>query len=124
MRRILVVDDSLLIREAARVVLESDGEFAVRTAENGAVGLDAALAERPDAILLDVVMPGIDGPATLQALRARPETRDIPVVLVTGLDDDEDRRAFAALDVAGVIAKPFDPGALTGQVRDALGWGA
>ena len=123
MRRVLVVDDSLLIREVARISLESDGGFVVETAVSGADGVSSALAERPDAILLDVVMPEMDGPATLAALRARQETREIPVVLVTGRDGDADRRAFADLGVAGVIAKPFEAGALAGQVRDALGWG-
>jgi len=122
MRRVLVVDDSVLIREIARIALEGDGDFVVQTAESGAEGVDAALAERPDAILLDVVMPGMDGPATLGALRARQETREIPVVLVTGRDQDEDQRAFADLGVAGVIGKPFDAGALAGHVRDVLGW--
>lgn len=117
-----MVDDSLLIREVARTFLERDGDFVVHTAQSGAEGVDAALSERPDAILLDVVMPEMDGPATLAALRARPETREIPVVFVTGRDQDEDRRAFGELGVAGVIAKPFEPGALAGQVRDALGW--
>jgi CheY-like chemotaxis protein len=123
MKRVLVVDDSLLIREVARVSLESAGDFVVATAESGAQAVEAALAERPDAILLDVVMPEMDGPATVEALRARDETRKIPVVLVTGRDQEEDHRAFAELGVEGVIAKPFDAGALAGQVRDLLGWG-
>lgn len=123
MRRVLVVDDSLLIREVARVSLESAGDFVVATADSGAQAVEAALAERPDAILLDVVMPEMDGPATVEALRARDETRKIPVVLVTGRDQEEDHRAFSELGVAGVIAKPFDAGALAGQVRDVLGWG-
>ena len=123
MRRVLVVDDSLLIREVARISLEGSGDFAVQTAESGAQGLAAAIADRPDAILLDVVMPEMDGPATVQALRAHGETREIPVVLVTGRDQDEDRRAFAELGVAGVISKPFEAAALAGQVRDVLGWG-
>ena len=122
MRRILVVDDSLLIREVARISLERDGDFVVQTAESGAEGVDAALAERPDAILLDVVMPDMDGPATLNALRARQETREIPVVLVTARNEREDRRAYDELEVAGVIDKPFEPAALAREVRDALGW--
>ena len=122
MKRVLVVDDSLLIREVARLSLESAGDFVVATAESGAQAVEAALEERPDAILLDVVMPEMDGPATVEALRARDETRKIPVVLVTGRDQEEDYRAFAELGVEGVIAKPFDAGALAGQVRDVLGW--
>ena len=123
MRRLLVVDDSALIREVARISLESDGGFAVATAESGAQGLAAAVADRPDAILLDVVMPEMDGPETVHALRAHQETRGIPVVLVTGRDEEADRRAFAELGVAGVISKPFEAAALADQLRDLLGWG-
>jgi len=123
MRRLLVVDDSALIREVARISLESDGGFAVATAESGAQGLAAAVADRPDAILLDVVMPEMDGPETVRALRAHQETRGIPVVLVTGRDEEADRRAFAELGVAGVISKPFEAAALADQLRDLLGWG-
>ena len=122
MRRLLVVDDSLLVREVARISLETDGGFAVQTAGSGPEGVGVALGERPDAILLDVVMPGMDGPATFEALKSRPETREIPVVLVTARDGDDDLRAFAQLGVAGVIGKPFDPGTLALQVRDLLGW--
>lgn len=119
-----MVDDSLLIREVARIALESDGDFLVQTVECGADGVGAALAQRPDVILLDVVMPEMDGPATVSALRAHRETREIPVVLVTGRNRAEDRRAFTELGVAGVIEKPFDAGRLASQVRDVLGWGS
>lgn len=123
MRRILVVDDSLLVREAARIWLESDGGFVVQTVASGAAGIEAARAQPPDAILLDVVMPDMDGPQTVHALREHAMTREIPVVLVTGRDGDQDRLAFAELGVAGVIGKPFDGSALAGQVRGVLGWG-
>jgi len=122
MKRVLVVDDSLLIREVARISLERAGGFAVQTAESGSEGLAAAVVSRPDAILLDVVMPDMDGPATVHALRTHGATREIPVVLVTGRDKDEDRRAFGALGVAGVINKPFEAGALADQVCEVLGW--
>ena len=121
--RVLIVDDSLLIREVARAGLEMAGGFSVSTAESGRQGVAAAVADPPDVILLDVVMPDMDGPATVQALREREETRNVPVVLVTGRDQDEDRRAFAALGVAGVITKPFDTGTLAVEVRQLMGWG-
>ena len=121
-KRVLVVDDSLLIREVARVALEGAGGFVVFTADSGAEGLAAATADPPDVILLDVVMPDMDGPATLRALRESEETRAVPVVLVTARDEAADGRGFAELDVAGVIPKPFDAGALAAQVRGLMGW--
>ena len=120
MKRVLVVDDSALIRAAARVALEGAGDFAVSTAESGAEGLERAAAEGPDAILLDVVMPGLDGPAVLAALRERPQTADIPVILVTG--SDVERASFRGLGAAGAIAKPFQPAELAATVRAILGW--
>ena len=79
-----------------------------------------ALAERPDAILLDVMMPGLDGPATVARLRENPLTRDIPVILLTAKAQTSDRRRFAALGVAGTLTKPFDPMTLTDQIAAIL----
>jgi CheY-like chemotaxis protein len=122
MKRLLVIDDSVLIREVARMSLEAGG-YTVEVAESGAEGVQSAQGRRPDAILLDVVMPEMDGPETLAALHAMETTRDIPVILVTGRDRPDERERFAALDVAGVIAKPFAAGELAGQVADILEWG-
>lgn len=122
MRRILVVDDSPLIREVARVGLETVGGFRVATAESGREALHAAVAEPPDAILLDVVMPEMDGPATLARLRQQPRTHDVPVILVTAKDQPQDRERLGTLEVAGVIAKPFDAAKLSAHVSDILGW--
>lgn len=115
--RVLVVDDSDLIREVARLALERAG-WEVLLAAGGEEALVAAAAERPDVVLLDVVMDGLDGPATLARLREQDGTRDIPVLFLTA-------RAEEGLDTAGaagVIAKPFDIGTLADQVRAALGW--
>jgi CheY-like chemotaxis protein len=121
-RHVLVVDDSPLIREVARFAHESAGGLSVATAETGAEGLAAASADTPDAVLLDVVMPEMDGLATARALRERDETRAVPVVLMTARDKEEDLRAFAELGVTGVIPKPFDAGTLAAQLRELLGW--
>jgi len=75
-----------------------------------------------DAILLDVMMPGLDGPTTVGRLQADPQTRDIPVILLTAKVQPADRERFEALGVAAVLAKPFDPMTLPGQISDALGW--
>jgi two-component system alkaline phosphatase synthesis response regulator PhoP len=83
-------------------------------------GIAKALAERPDAILLDVMMPGIDGPTTFKRLQVDPQTRGIPVILLTAKAQAADRDRFAKLGVAGVLTKPFDPMALSDQVAAIL----
>ena len=117
-----MIDDEDDIREVAQASLEMLGGWQVLTAENGAAGLTTAAAERPDAILLDVMMPDLDGPTTFQRLRAHPDTRSIPVVLLTAKVRPEDRQRFADLGVDGVLAKPFDPVRLSDDILAALGW--
>lgn len=123
-RVILVIDDSRLIRQIAEVALGRVDTWRVVTAESGHEGLELAAGERPDVVLLDVVMPDLDGPATLQLLRQAAATRDIPVVFLTGKSEDDDRRRFEALGATAVIAKPFNPQTLPEQVASALGWPA
>lgn len=122
-RTILLVDDEDDIREVAQMSLEMTAGWTVVAASSGQEALRMAAAERPDAILLDVMMPGMDGPDTARALRAAPETADIPVVLLTAKVQAADRRRFDDLGVAGILAKPFDPMALADDVRRVLGWG-
>jgi two-component system alkaline phosphatase synthesis response regulator PhoP len=122
-RRILVVDDSALMRELARLALETVAGWEVVAAESGDEALELGAADPPDAILLDVVMPGKDGPATLAELQAAPATREVPVIFVTAKGQPSDLERFTALGVAGVIAKPFEIDALAGQVAAILGWG-
>lgn len=120
-RRILIIDDEADIRELALISLEMVGGWAGLAAETGEAGLAIAAAERPDAILLDMSMPGMDGPATLAALRAEAATRDIPVLLLTAKAAGKD---MDALNPAAVLAKPFDPMTLPTQISQALGWEA
>jgi len=122
-RRILLVDDEDHIREVAQMSLEMTAGWEVFTAGSGAEGLAKAAAEQPDAILLDMMMPDMDGPATFRGLQADQRTRHIPVVLLTAKVQAADRQRFAGLGVAGLIAKPFDPLGLAGQVAETLGWG-
>ena len=96
----------------------------VLAAPSGPVGIDLARSTRPDTILLDVMMPEMDGPTTVLALRADPATQAIPVVLLTAKLQPADRRRFQELGVAGLIAKPFDPLTLHLQVEEMLGWSA
>lgn len=121
-KRILLIDDEDDIREVARVSLEMVGGWKVASAGTAHQGLEMAADQRPDAILLDVMIPDMDGPATFRALQAEPATRDIPVILLTAKVQATDLRHFADLGVAATIAKPFDPLTLPSQVADVLGW--
>ncbi len=122
MKRILIIEDEADIREVAQLSLELSMGWDVRTAASGAEGVERAAAEKPDAILLDVMMPGMDGPTTLRTLREREETRDIPVVFLTAKVQSADREQLNTLGARGVVAKPFDPVDLGRQVATLLGW--
>jgi CheY-like chemotaxis protein len=121
-RKILIVDDEEDIRTVATASLELVAGWTVVTLDRGAEVVSRARAEQPDAILLDVMMPEVDGPATLARLRADPETRDIPVVFLTAKVQPAERRRLSTLPVSGVLTKPFDPLALADQVSGVLGW--
>jgi CheY-like chemotaxis protein len=121
-RKILLVDDEDDIREVAQMSLEMTAGWEVVTAASGAEALRVAAAERPDAILLDVMMPGMDGPDTARALRASGEAGSIPIILLTAKVQAADRKRFDDLGVAGVLSKPFDPMELAAQVSGLLGW--
>ncbi|BAS10555.1 alkaline phosphatase synthesis transcriptional regulatory protein PhoP [Arthrobacter sp. Hiyo4] len=121
-RRILLVDDDDGIRAVARTVLEMVGGYDVETASSGLEGLEKARTSPPDAIVLDVMMPGLDGPGTFARLQAHEETRSVPVILLTAKTQEADRARFASLGVAGMLAKPFDPMALSEQIAGILGW--
>jgi CheY-like chemotaxis protein len=121
-KHILIIDDEEDIREVAQVSLETMGSWDVVTARSGQEGLAKAEAERPDAILLDVMMPDMDGLTTFQQLQNTPAICHIPVILVTAKVQASDQRRFASLGVKGVIAKPFDPLTLADQVAETLGW--
>ena len=120
MVRILYVDDEEDIREVVDISLSLDPEFEVRLCDGGPAALEAAASWGPALILLDFMMPGMDGPATLAQLRADPATAHIPVVFVTARSARADVDHLLSLGAAGVIAKPFDPIALSGKVRNFL----
>jgi CheY-like chemotaxis protein len=120
-KHILLVDDEQDIREVAALSLQAIGGWRVSSAADGSSGILMARAEQPDAILLDVMMPGLDGPATVHRLREDPQTRDIPVILLTAKAQGADRRRYAQLGVAGTLTKPFDPLTLTEQIATILG---
>ncbi|MBV8716994.1 MAG: response regulator [Chloroflexi bacterium] len=121
-KRILIVDDEDDIREVAQVSLELVGQYEVLTASSGRDGVARARTAQPDAILLDVMMPDLDGPGTLAQLRADPATRDIPVVFLTAKTQQAERARLAELGAAGILVKPFDPLKLPAEIATTLRW--
>jgi len=122
MRRILIIDDEDDIREVAALSLESVAGWQVSMASSGAEGMKMAAAELPDAILMDVMMPAMDGPTTFREMQKLPDIAHIPVILLTAKVQGVDQRRFAGLGVTAVLFKPFDPLTLAEQMSAALGW--
>jgi len=123
-RNILIIDDEDDIREVAALSLEATAGWEIVTASSGADGIRAASdpRRRPHAILMDVMMPGMDGPTTFRQMQKNPQTAGIPVLLLTAKVQGVDQRRFAGLGVSGVLFKPFDPLTLAQQISEALGW--
>lgn len=121
-RRILIIDDEEDIRQVAAMSLETVAGWDVLLANSGSQGIERASATQPDAILLDVMMPEMDGPTTFLKLRAETSTAHIPVLLLTAKVQGADQRRFAGLGVAAVLFKPFDPLTLARQISAVLGW--
>ncbi|MBW4564536.1 MAG: response regulator [Mojavia pulchra JT2-VF2] len=119
-RRILIIEDEDDIREVAQLTLEAVGGWQVSTPASASEGLTKAEVEQPDAILLDIMMPNMDGLATFQQLRTNPATWHIPVIVLTAKLTNLKR--FAQIGVAAMLAKPFNPMSLARQVATALGW--
>ncbi|MEM7793310.1 MAG: response regulator [Cyanobacteria bacterium P01_C01_bin.118] len=121
-RQILLIDDEMDIQTVAKIGLTLNTDWVVTTANSGEAGLDVAIAIHPDVILLDVAMPGMDGLATLAALKNNTITADIPVVFLTAKAQAADRRRLYEAGASGVITKPFDPTTLASQVAGFLAW--
>ena len=124
MRRILIIDDEEDIREVAALSLEATAGWEIVTASSGADGILAAGNSKPvpDAILMDVMMPEMDGPTTFRMMQQNPELAGIPVILLTAKVQGVDQRRFAGLGVSGVLFKPFNPLTLADQICEKLGW--
>jgi len=120
--RVLVIDDEDDIREVAALSLETVAGWEVFVANSGTQGLARAIELQPEAILLDVMMPGMDGPTTFRELRKNPATSAIPVLLLTAKVQGSDQRRFADLGVQAILFKPFDPLTLADQISAVLGW--
>lgn len=121
-KRVLVIDDEADIREVIQTCLELMEGWDVLLAGSGEEGLMSAQSKQPDVVLLDVMMPKMDGVTTFKQLQANRETQQIPVLLLTAKVQPTDRQRFADLGVMGVITKPFDPLTLTAQIKSLLQW--
>lgn len=118
--RVLLVDDDADIRTIAELALTTVGGWQVESVHTGALALERARATRPELILLDVMMPGMDGPEVLRQLRADAELREIPVVFMTARVQPREIREYMALGANGVVDKPFDPLTLCERISAIL----
>jgi CheY-like chemotaxis protein len=117
LKRILYVEDEPDIRAVGRLALEQVGGFEVELCGTGAEALERAAAWQPDLILLDVMLPGMDGPETLHRLREQAATRDIPVVFMSARVQPRELDYYRSLGVLNLVPKPFDPMTLADQLR-------
>jgi CheY-like chemotaxis protein len=115
--KVLIIDDEEDVRYIARLSLSRFSDMTVVEATSGREGLAAAEREQPDCILLDMMMPGMDGEQTFAALRRSDAVASIPVVFLTAVAATEEVQRVLALGAAGLIRKPFDPKALAGQIK-------
>ncbi len=121
-KRVLVIDDEYRVGEAIRITLEIMAGWDVLMANSGAEGIQLALTEQPDLILLDWMMPDQDGLMTLNQLQADSRTASLPVIMLTAFQPPEAPEALTKLGVRAVITKPFDPITLAEQIAGILGW--
>ena len=122
-RTLLVIDDDRDIREVAKTSLEMVGGFSVIVADSGQRGLAVAQEVKPDAIILDLMMPDLDGRKTLAQLKRAPEIANIPVIVLTA-KVRANRQEILGEGAAGIVVKPFDPMQISDQVCEILGWTA
>lgn len=122
MKRILIIDNEQYIQEVTQICLETVAGWEVLTADSGKEGICTAEREQPDAILLDVMMPDMDGIATFEKLQQNKATQQIPVLLLTAKMQPSDRSRYLQMGIRAAIAKPFEPLDLANQITNALGW--
>ncbi len=116
LHRILYAEDEPLIQAVAKLALEKVGGFSVLICSSGQEALDQVTGFAPDLILLDVIMPGIDGPETFRRLQTNPASASIPVVFLTANAQPAEVAQYKALGALDVIAKPFNPMTLAAQI--------
>lgn len=121
-KRILIIDDEQTIQTVVQFGIKMAAGWEVLTAGSGPEGIQTAQVEKPDVILLDVMMPEMDGIATLKELQAHAETEHIPIILLTAKAQTAEKRQFNDLGVRGIIIKPFNSLHLPEQIARILHW--
>jgi CheY-like chemotaxis protein len=121
-KRILVIDDESYLRQMIQISLTTTTDWQVCLASSGREGIVQAQTELPDAILLDVMMPDMDGLTVFSNLQADPITQKIPVILLTGIIQSGERQKYEALGFKAALSKPFEPLELATQIAQSLGW--
>jgi CheY-like chemotaxis protein len=118
--KVLLVDDDPNIRKLAKMSLERVGRWAVEVASSGREALEVISIVQPDVVLLDVMMPGLDGRTTLSQLKNTPHTAHVPVILMTAKVQSDELEQYLRIGAVGVIIKPFDPMSLPGEISALL----
>jgi CheY-like chemotaxis protein len=121
-KKVLIVEDEDGLRQIIQFCLEAVAGWEVLTAASGSEGLEKAEAEQPDAILLDVMMPEMDGDETFKRLQANVVTKDIPTIFLTSKASISEQQELLDLGVAGAIAKPIKPRELVEEICRILDW--
>jgi CheY-like chemotaxis protein len=119
-KKVLLVDDDQNIRFVAQMTLEGLTEWKIIAADSGKAAIEAAPQELPDLIMLDVMMPEMDGPTTFMKLQENPALRGIPVIFMTAKIQTHELETYLQLGAAGVISKPFDPMTLPDEIAKIL----
>jgi len=117
LKHIACIDDDEDILRVAELTLETIGGFRVTTFANGPEALAGLSAAAPDLVLLDVMMPKMDGPATFDAIKKRDDLKHLPVIFMTAKIQPSERSQYEAMGAAGILAKPFDPATLSQEVE-------
>jgi CheY-like chemotaxis protein len=118
--KILIIDDEQDMRMIVRYAMTQEDETEVIEAENGPEGIQKAMTEHPDVILMDLKMAGMDGSTALASLKENPSTANIPVIFLTAVKDSNQNERLKKMGAAGVLPKPFDPVMLADRVRSIL----
>lgn len=118
--KVLLVDDDPSIRQIGNLSLRNIGKWQVLVAASGEEAVALVLREAPDVVLLDYMMPGLDGPATLRHIREHASAEQLPVIFLTAKNDQAELAEMLALGAKGVIIKPFAPLLLPGQIRQLI----
>ena len=118
-KRILIVDDEEDIRKMLKIRLEQEG-FTIVQASDGDIGAKTAEQEVPDMTIMDIMMPNVDGYSCLKEVRSLPKTKDIPILMLSGKEEEKVRDLFAFQKISGYIEKPFELDDLVMKIREIL----